>query len=53
MPSEIAKYPNDRTTGFVILKNGNGRWFGFGANTLKERLEVAAHYSGHGMDFEI
>lgn len=44
--------PHDRATGFVILSL-NGKWWGFGTKTLKERFEVAAHYSGHGLDFEL
>lgn len=49
----VIHYPNDRATGFVLLKNWNGKWYGFGTKTLKQRFQVAAHYSGYGMEFEL
>ena len=51
--THLILYPHDRATGNVILKGANGKWFGFGAKTLKDRLEIAAHYSGHGLQFEL
>lgn len=49
----IVHYPSDRATGFVLLTDGTGKYYGFCAKTLKEKLEIMAHYSGHGLEFAL
>lgn len=51
--THLILYPHDRATGCVILTGAKNKWYGFGLKSLKERLEIAAHYSGHGLEFEL
>lgn len=42
------QFPYDRALGNVLLRDGEGMVYCFGAKTLKARLENWAHYSGYG-----
>lgn len=49
----VLEYPNDRALGRVLLSDGNGKYFFFGAMTLKEKLVNIAHYSGCGLTWRL